>query len=113
MRINNSSPDILDPDVEVITDPMEDLLYELGIKKTKRYYLILWNDEVNSAEWVTISLFEICELTPEEAVKVMFEAHTKGRAVAKTGSFEDMNKMKKGLNERNIEASVEDEDEQE
>jgi ATP-dependent Clp protease adapter protein ClpS len=37
----------------------------------------------------------------------MLEAHIKGKAIAKTGSFEEMVGMKKQLNVRGIEATVE------
>jgi ATP-dependent Clp protease adapter protein ClpS len=35
------------------------------------------------------------------------EAHNKGKSVVKTGSFDEMMKLKKGLNSRNLEATVE------
>lgn len=94
-----------DTDEETITD----LMNELGIETSKEtvYKLLLWNDEINSMDIVVVALYEICKLTPEEAVQFMMEAHTKGKAVIKSGSFEEMNAMKAALNKRNIEASVE------
>ena len=93
------------------TDELTDLLNDLGIQKSDgdKYKLILWNDHVNDMMYVTVALYEICKLKDEECVRVMLEAHEKGKAVVKTGSEDELMEMKKGLNERNIEATVEKE----
>jgi ATP-dependent Clp protease adapter protein ClpS len=90
------------------TDNLTDLLNELGIKKEEKYSLILWNDHVNDMLHIIISLIDICKLNNDEAVIVMLEAHTKGKSVIKSGSFDEINDMKKSLNKRNIEATIEE-----
>jgi ATP-dependent Clp protease adapter protein ClpS len=71
------------------------------------YKLLIHNDHVNDMLHVVLSLVAICKLSPEEASSIMMEAHINGKAVAKTGSLEQMNNMKKALNNMNIEATVE------
>lgn len=96
-------------DNEVDNESLTKLMNELGIKSAKKdmYSLILFNDTVNNMVDIVIALFEICKLKNDEAMSVMMEAHTKGKAIAKTGSFEEMNTMKIALNSRNIEATIE------
>lgn len=105
--INNSTS--IDDNVDVEIDKLTELLNELGIVKSSddEYKLILWNDEVNDMLHVMLALFEICQLSNEKSMEIMLEAHTNGKAVAKTGSFDELNEMKKALNKRNIEATIE------
>lgn len=98
---------VAEPDVEVENDSLTDLMEGLGIQRADGASLILWNDEVNDMLHIILALYEICELDNEDAVRIMMEAHKNGKAVAKSGSIEDMNKMKQALNDRKIEATVE------
>lgn len=105
--INNSNAS--DADVEVDNDSLTELMNELGISMSndEQYKLIIWNDHVNDMVHVSVALYEICGLNNDQAIATMLEAHKNGKAVAKKGSKEEMMKMKQGLNDRNIEATVE------
>lgn len=94
---------------DVDTDSITKVLNELGIKSSNdnEYKLVLWNDHVNDMLSVLVALFEVCKLPNEKCMEVMMEAHTKGKAVIKTGSFDELNIMKTGLNDRNLEATIE------
>jgi ATP-dependent Clp protease adapter protein ClpS len=98
-----------DVDSDVDSDSITKLLNELGIgvEKDGEYKLIIWNDDVNDMLYVALALYEVCQLNNEDAMKIMMEAHDKGKAVAKSGSLEEMKRMKQGLNDRGIEATVE------
>lgn len=91
------------------TESLTNLMNELGISMStsSTYKLLLHNDEVNDMVSIVVALYDVCKLSPEDAMSVMMEAHQKGKAVAKTGSFEEMNAMKQGLNDRKIEATIE------
>ena len=104
MKINNS---LHTPDVD--TDNLTDLLNKLGIKELNgdEFNLILWNDHVNSMDHVAKALYEICNLTPDECVRVMLEAHENNRAIAKFGTEAEMLEMKRKLTERHIESTIE------
>lgn len=97
-------------DVDVDTDSITRVLNELGIRgaNDNEMKLVLWNDHVNDMISIVVALFEVCKLSNEKCVEVMMEAHEKGRAVIKTGSFDELNIMKTGLNDRNIEATIEE-----
>lgn len=103
--IRNMNCNVSDTD----TDQMTKLLNELGIKDSKSdiYNLILWNDHVNDIMDVIISLYEVCKLSNEDCIRVTMEAHNKGKSVVKRGSLDEMSKLKQGLNDRNLEATVE------
>lgn len=88
------------------TKELTDLLNELGIQKSDSYALIIYNDEINSMQWVVICLYEVCGLNEEESIKIMFEAHNNGKATVKVGEYDELVNMKKTLNERNINADV-------
>jgi ATP-dependent Clp protease adapter protein ClpS len=97
-------------DSDVDTDSITRLLNELGIggASDKEVKLVLWNDHVNDMMSVIVALYEVCKLSNEDCVRVMLEAHEKGKAVVKTGSFDELNTMKHGLNDRNLEATIEE-----
>jgi ATP-dependent Clp protease adapter protein ClpS len=96
-------------DADVDTDSITEMLNELGIASANdsEFQLILWNDHVNDMISVLVALFEVCKLDNEKCMQVMMEAHEKGKAVIKTGSFDELNVMKTGLNDRNLEATIE------
>jgi ATP-dependent Clp protease adapter protein ClpS len=96
-------------DADVDTNSITEMLNELGIASANdsEFKLILWNDHVNDMISVLVALFEVCKLDNEKCMQVMMEAHEKGKAVVKTGSFDELNVMKTGLNDRNLEATIE------
>ena len=94
---------------ETKVETLDDVLIDLGIQMEKNYVLILWNDDVNSMEHVLLALVEICGLDPQTSYTKMMEAHTNGKTVIKKDSLSVLEQMKKGLNDRLIEATIEEE----
>jgi ATP-dependent Clp protease adapter protein ClpS len=97
-------------DTDVDTDSITKVLNELGIRGSNdtEVKLILWNDHVNDMISVVVALYEVCKLSNEQCMEVMMEAHEKGKAVVKTGSYDELSVMKQGLNDRNLEATIEE-----
>lgn len=97
-------------DTDVDTDSITRVLNELGIRRSNdtEVKLILWNDHVNDMISVVVALYEVCKLSNEKCMEVMMEAHEKGKAVVKTGSYDELAVMKQGLNDRNLEATIEE-----
>lgn len=80
---------------------------ELGVSlETESHNLILWNDDVNDMMHVTLALYEICKLDNEDSMRVMLEAHNKGKSIARSGSIDELLLMASGLRERNINATI-------
>lgn len=100
---------LADTDVETDNDSLTKLMNEIGISMSddNEFKLLIWNDDVNDMLHVVLALYEVCQLNNEDAMRIMMEAHNKGKAIAKSGSQDDMIAMKIALNIRGIEATVE------
>jgi ATP-dependent Clp protease adaptor protein ClpS len=70
--------------------------------------LIVWNDEVNTFDWVIDTLIEICGHTPEQAEQCAMFIHTKGKYAVKNGSYEVLKPMCDSITDRGIGATVEE-----
>lgn len=71
------------------------------------YSLIVWNDEVNSFDWVIQTLVEICKHTTEQAEQCAMIIHTQGKYGVKRGSYEELKPMCDAITERGIGATIE------
>ncbi|MCA9740822.1 MAG: ATP-dependent Clp protease adaptor ClpS [Deferribacteres bacterium] len=71
-----------DQDEETIVDDTTDERLKAPWK------VILYNDDIHSFDEVILQLMKATGCTDEEAARIAFEAHSKGKAVAFTGSFE-------------------------
>ena len=70
--------------------------------------LIVWNDEVNTFDWVIDTLVKVCGHTPEQAEQCAMFIHTKGKYAVKNGSYEMLKPMCDSITERGIGATVEE-----
>lgn len=71
------------------------------------FSLIVWNDEVNTFDWVIKALVEICGQTEEQAEQCALIIHLKGKYAVKNGSYEDLKPKCDGLTDRGINATIE------
>jgi ATP-dependent Clp protease adaptor protein ClpS len=69
--------------------------------------LIVWNDEVNTFEWVIETLVDVCHHTPEQAEQCAWLIHYKGKYAVKQGSFDELKPMCDAITDRGIGATVE------
>ena len=69
--------------------------------------LILYNDEINSFDFVIESLVEVCGHDFDQAEQCALIAHYKGRCTVKTGSFEELKGMSEELTLRRLTVAVE------
>lgn len=70
--------------------------------------LIVWNDEVNTFEWVIETLMDICGHSFEQAEQCAYIIHFKGKYAVKEGQFDDLKPMCEAIIERGINATVEE-----
>ena len=82
-------------DVEVLTDLEEP------------HSLIVWNDEVNTFEWVIETLIEVCGHTYEQAEQCSYFIHYRGKYAVKQGSYDVLKPLCDAITERGIGATVE------
>lgn len=69
--------------------------------------LIVWNDHVNTFDWVIATLMEVCNHSHEQAEQCAWFIHTKGKYAVKTGDFDTLKTMCDAITERGIGATVE------
>lgn len=71
------------------------------------YQLVVWNDEVNTFEWVIETLIKICCHTPEQAEQCAMLIHTQGKYAVKKGDYETLKPMCDAITDRGIGATIE------
>lgn len=91
--------------------PLEQTLTELDIDSlvttSKPFQLIVWNDEVNTFEWVIETLEEVCGHTHEQAEQCAYIIHFKGKYAVKQGEYEKLKPKCDAITERGIGATIE------
>ena len=71
------------------------------------YSLIVWNDEVNTFEWVIETLMEVCGQSLEQAEQCAMIIHTKGKYAVKRGSYDELKPFCDAITDRGIGATIE------
>ena len=66
------------------TDINEDV--DVLTEEATNHNLIVWNDEVNTFDWVIDTLVDICGHEREQAEQCAMLIHTKGKYAVKNGS---------------------------
>lgn len=69
--------------------------------------LIVWNDEVNTFQWVIETLMEICGHSYEQAEQCSYIIHFQGKYAVKKGTYDDLKPMCDAITDRGIGATVE------
>ncbi len=77
------------------------------VESTNSYQLIVWNDEVNSFDWVIETLMEVCDHSAEQAEQCAMIIHFKGKYAVKDGQYENLKPLKEAITERGINATIE------
>lgn len=72
-----------------------------------QFSLIVWNDEVNTFEWVIETLIEVCGHSTEQAEQCSYFIHYKGKYSVKQGEYDELKTMCDAITERGIGATVE------
>lgn len=69
--------------------------------------LVVWNDEVNSFDWVIATLIVVCNHSKEQAEQSALIIHTKGKYAVKEGDYDYLKPMCDAITERGIGATIE------
>ena len=59
-------------------------------QETNQYEIVLFNDDVNTFDFVIDSLIEVCEHTLEQAEQCTILVHYKGKCTVKTGEYNEL-----------------------
>lgn len=77
------------------------------ISTDEPYSLIVWNDEVNTFEWVIETLMQVCGHSAEQAEQCAYLIHFKGKYAVKNGNYDDLKQDCDAITERGIGATIE------
>jgi ATP-dependent Clp protease adaptor protein ClpS len=100
------TPDLLTVTNQVLIKEWEDV--KTYVNEDQPVDLIVWNDQINTFEWVIESLVEVCNHTTEQAEQCAWIIHFKGKYCVKRGPRKDIQPMREALVDRGIGATVED-----
>lgn len=70
--------------------------------------LVVYNDDVNTFDWVIECLVEILQHTQAQAEQLSLLIHFKGKATVKTDSFDALKPKKDALVDRGLSAVIEE-----
>ena len=90
---------------DIRTDKSEDT--DLLTSHEEPCQLIVWNDEVNTFEWVIETLVEVCGHSYEQAEQCSYIIHFQGKYAVKEGSYDELKPQCDAITERGIGATVE------
>ena len=90
---------------DIQTNQWEDTDVLTEVEKTCS--LIVWNDEVNTFEWVIETLIDICGHSFEQAEQCSYLIHFQGKYAVKKGGFDELKTMCDAITDRGIGATVE------
>jgi ATP-dependent Clp protease adaptor protein ClpS len=71
-------------------------------------HLVVWNDEVNTFDWVIETLMEVCNHSQEQAEQCAIIIHTRGKYAVKNGSYDDLKPYCDAITDRGIGATIEE-----
>ncbi|MBK8702745.1 MAG: ATP-dependent Clp protease adaptor ClpS [Saprospiraceae bacterium] len=89
----------------------EDVLLEEDISDSdmgSMAQLIVYNDDVNTFEWVIQCFIEVLRHTTEQAEQLALLIHFKGKATVKTASKRELMPKKEALIDRGLSAVIEE-----
>lgn len=87
--------------------PQQDEETDVLTSEEMPFSLIMWNDEVNTFEWVIETLIDVCDHSEEQAEQCAMLIHTKGKYAVKHGSYDTLKPMCDAITERGIGATLE------
>jgi ATP-dependent Clp protease adaptor protein ClpS len=89
------------------TEVDEMVMTDVDVQTEPPCQLIVWNDEVNTFEWVIETLVTVCGHSQEQAEQCAYIIHFKGKYSVKEGSFEDLEPLCTAITDRGIGATIE------
>jgi ATP-dependent Clp protease adaptor protein ClpS len=88
--------------------PEEDVDVLDDVRDTEGHHLVVFNDDVNTFEFVIDTLMEVCGHTSHQAEQCTLIIHHKGKCKVKDGTWEELVPMRQEICRRGISAEVMD-----
>lgn len=83
---------------------LEDVLLEERV--VKEHEIVLYNDDVNTFDYVIDMLMNVCDHTPEQAEQCSIIVHYKGKCTVKTGDYDYLKPRCSKLLEAGLSAEI-------
>ncbi len=80
--------------------------FDVAEKEADKFEILLFNDDVNTFDFVIDSLIEVCDHTLEQAEQCTYLVHYKGKCAVKTGEFEELKPRCTQLLQRGLSAEI-------
>jgi ATP-dependent Clp protease adaptor protein ClpS len=90
--------------MQALTDTEVEILEKTIETYIKR--LVIYNDDVNTFDWVIDTLIEVCRHTSEQAEQCTLIIHYKGKCSVKEGEFGELVTMRNEICRRGISAEI-------
>ncbi|MCE7043396.1 ATP-dependent Clp protease adaptor ClpS [Dyadobacter sp. CY312] len=90
--------------MQALTDTEVEILEKTIETDIKR--LVIYNDDVNTFDWVIDTLIEVCRHTNEQAEQCTLIIHYKGKCSVKEGEFDELATMRNEICRRGISAEI-------
>jgi ATP-dependent Clp protease adaptor protein ClpS len=91
------------------TQEQEDVLVAEETTTGTTAFIIVYNDDFNTFDWVVKCFTEILGHTEQQAEQLSIFVHFKGKATVKTGAINVLQPMKEALTDRGLSAVIEEE----
>ena len=96
----------VETEIQIDTD-IEEMCQDI-VKKAKVYKLILFNDDHHSMDEVAYQIIKAVKCDAKKAMRIMFEAHSKGKALAMSGSLDACKKAEAILMQIDLRTEIEE-----
>lgn len=90
--------------METLEKVLED--FQLSTKEEKNNEIVLYNDDVNTFDYVIETLMVACEHSPEQAEQCSLIVHHNGKCTVKTGVIKDLEPRCSKLLEAGLSAEI-------
>lgn len=88
-------------------DNLEDIAIETLSETATGWSLIVWNDDINTFDWVIDTLMEVCGHEAIQAEQCALIIHYKGKCAVKNGGYDELKAQCDAITEREIGATLE------
>ncbi|MCH2198710.1 MAG: ATP-dependent Clp protease adaptor ClpS [Flavobacteriales bacterium] len=88
------------------SNPQEEEDVLVLTEEVEEKQIVLFNDEVNTFDFVIESLIKVCGHDPIQAEQCTIIVHFKGKCSVKKGTFEDLEPMCTALLDRGLTAEI-------
>jgi len=80
--------------------------FDVAEQEVELHEILLFNDDVNTFDFVIDALIEVCEHTMEQAEQCTYLVHYKGKCAVKTGEYEELKPKCTSLLQRGLSAEI-------